>query len=77
MNVEPAVKNIIENRGLRQKWVVDHMNSVVPGLKMSTTKFSAIICGGRRMTGDELIAFCKATETSPDYFFDAGAQDTT
>lgn len=76
MNVEPAVKCIVESRGLRQNWVVERMNRVAPDLNMSAVKFSAIVCGGRRMTGDELIAFCKATETSPEYFFDAAALDT-
>lgn len=76
MNVEPAVRNIIKNRGLRQTWVVERMNHVAPGLNMSKAKFSAVVCGNRTMTGDELIAFCVATEISPDYFCEAAAQDS-
>ncbi len=75
MNVEPAVRNIVKSRGLRQIWVVERMNRVDPTLKMSKAKFSAIVCGGRRMTADELIAFCVATETNPNYFRDV-ARDT-
>lgn len=71
MNVELAVRNIIKNRGLRQIWVVEQMNRIDPALNMSKAKFSAIVCGGRRMTADELVAFCVATETNPDYFRNA------
>lgn len=74
--VEPIAKGIIENRGLRQNWVVEQMNRIAPDLNMSPVKFSAIICGDRRMTGDELIAFCIATGTNPEHFCKA-AQDTT
>lgn len=75
MNVEPTVRSIVENRGLRQTWIVEQMNRIVPGLNMSKTKFSAIVCGGRKMTGDELVAFCMATETNPNYFCES-AQDS-
>lgn len=76
MNVEPAVRGIIENRGLRQVWIVDQMNRIDPNLGMSKAKLSSIVCGGRKMTGDELIAFCLATNTNPDYFCVAAAQDS-
>lgn len=76
MNVEPAVRGIIKKRGLRQIWVVEQMNQVDPNLGMSKAKFSAIVCGGRKMTGDELIAFCMATNTNPDYFCVAAARDS-
>lgn len=75
MSVGQTVRNIVKSRGLRQIWVVERMNRVDPTLKMSKAKFSAIVCGGRRMTADELIAFCVATETNPNYFRDV-AQDT-
>lgn len=71
MNVEPAVREIVENRGLRQTWIVDQMNRIAPELSMSKAKFSAIVCGGRKMTGDELMVFCLATGTNPDYFRNA------
>lgn len=76
MNVEPAVRGIIKNRGLRQTWVVEQMNRVDPNLSMSKAKLSAVVCGNRAMTGDELIAFCMATGVSPDYFCVAAGQDS-
>lgn len=75
MNVEPAVRGIIKARGLRQTWIVEQMNQVDPNLGMSRAKFSAVVCGNRTMTGDELIAFCMATGINPDYFCEAAAQD--
>lgn len=68
MRVEPAVKNAIKSYGLRPAWVVEQMNKVNPSLKMNQTKLSAIVCGNRKMSGDELLAFCIATKISPDYF---------
>lgn len=75
MNVEPAVRTVIRDKGLRQIWVVEQMNLVNPALNMSNAKLSSIVCGGRKMSGDELIAFCVATNTSPDYFYNT-AQDS-
>lgn len=75
MRTSDGVKKLIKDKGLRQTWVVDQMNRVDPTLGMSRVKLSAIVCGGRKMTGDELIAFCMATNTCPDYFFNA-AQDS-
>lgn len=75
MNVEPAVRTVVRDRGLRQTWIVEKMNQVNPSLAMNKAKFSAIVCGSRKMTGDELIAFCVATNTSPDYFYNV-AQDS-
>lgn len=75
MKTAIGVRSIIKNRGLRQVWVVEQMNKLDPYLNMNPVKFSAIVCGSRKMTGDELIAFCRATDTNPDYFFKA-VQDT-
>lgn len=72
MDVEPIVRNIIDSRGLRQTWVINRMNEVNPSLGMNRNKLSAIVCGTRKMTGDELLAFCMATETNPDYFCRTG-----
>lgn len=72
VNVERTVRNIIKSRGLRQVWVVDQMNLVNPDLTMSKAKLSSIVCGGRQMTADELVAFCVATKTDLNYFRDAG-----
>ena len=78
MRASDGVKKLIKDKGLRQTWVVDQMNRIDPTLGMSKVKLSAIICGNRKMTGDELIVFCVATNTSPDYFCDvaATAQDS-
>lgn len=75
MNVEPTVRDMIEKRGLRQTWVAAQMNRIDPSLNMSGAKFSAIVCGRRRMTGNELIAFCAATHTDPDDFCGAAGRD--
>ena len=63
MKTAIGVRSIIKNRGLRQVWVVEQMNKLDPYLNMNPVKFSAIVCGSRKMTGDELIAFCRATDT--------------
>lgn len=71
MRTSDGVKKLIKDKGLRQTWIVDQMNRISPELSMSKAKLSAIVCGGRKMTGDELIAFCLATGTNPDYFYNA------
>lgn len=76
MNTSAKVRSLIEKNGVRQNWVVDQMNRIAPGLNMTKAKFSAIVCGGRKMTGDELIAFCMATNTNPDYFCVSSAKDS-
>ena len=35
---------------------------------MDKNKISGIVAGSRKMTGDELLAFCMALEVSPDIF---------
>ena len=72
MDVELIVRNIIGSRGLRQTRAINRMNEVSPSLGMNHNKLSAIVCGSRKMTGDELLAFCMATETKPDCFCRAG-----
>jgi len=63
-----GVRQIIENKGLRQVWIAAQMNRINPELNMDGNKLSAIVCGIRRMTADELIAFSEVMETNPDYF---------
>lgn len=75
MRTSDGVKKLIKDKGLRQSWIVEQMNRVDPTLSLNSKKFSAIVCGRRKMTGDELIAFCMATDTNPNYFRDA-AQDS-
>lgn len=76
MDVEPIVRDIIDSRGLRQTWVISRMNEINPSLGMNRNKLSAIVCGSRKMTGDELLAFCMATETNPDYFCRTGKRSS-
>lgn len=76
MRTSDGVRKLIKDKGLRQTWVVDQMNRADPTLGMNKVKLSAIVCGSRKMTGDELIAFCVATGVSPDYFCEAAAQDS-
>lgn len=75
MNTSVGVRSLLKNKGLRQVWIVNQMNRIAPELNMNRAKFSAIVCGSRKMTGDELIAFCMATGTSPDYFCNAAKAD--
>lgn len=35
---------------------------------MTNVKLSAIVTGRRIMSGDEMLAFCRAMKTSPDVF---------
>lgn len=71
MSIPEIIRGAIEKRGCTQAWVVKRMNNINPALNMSATKFSAIVCGSRRMSGDELLAFFKAVEMNPDYLFAA------
>ena len=67
-SIPDTVKKTIKKQGRTQKWVTEKMNSINPSLDMDRSKFSAIITGNRKMTGDELLAFCMALEISPDVF---------
>ena len=69
MSIPAAIKKVLSDRGSTQAWVVDRMNAINPALEMSRVKFSSIVCGNRKMTADELLAFCKATSTNPDDLF--------
>ena len=67
-SIPDTVRKTIKKQGRTQKWVTEKMNSNNPSLDMDRSKFSAIITGNRKMTGDELLAFCMALEISPDVF---------
>lgn len=67
-SIPETVRKTIKEQGRTQKWVTEKMNSINPHLDMDRSKFSAIITGNRKMTGDELLAFCMALEISPDVF---------
>nr|DAF49200.1 MAG TPA: Transcriptional regulator [Caudovirales sp. ctrNG92] len=68
MNVGEVVKKTIEERGVKQKWVVEQMNNVIPDINMNSQKLSAVTKGQRQFKCDELIAFCKAMKINPDVF---------
>lgn len=67
-SVANTVKRILDEQGRTQAWVIQRMNSLNPTLAMDRSKFSCITTGRRKMTGDELLTFCQATEVSPDEF---------
>lgn len=68
ISVADNAKRVLREEGRTQTWVIKRMNEVYPNLGMDRSKFSAIVLGKRKMSGDELIAFCKALEISPDEF---------
>lgn len=74
MRIASGIREILDARGCTQAWVINRMNDIDSSLEMNRSKFSAIVCGSRKMTGDELLAFCMATETNPDYFCCAGQE---
>lgn len=66
--VYETAKRIIADQGRTQTWVLNKMNEFNPDLQLNNAKFSALLSGQRKMTGDELIAFCKVLDVSPDEF---------
>lgn len=71
MRIPEIVSKIINDRGVTQTWVAQKMNEANPSLKMDSTKFSAIVNETRKMSGDELLAFCLALGINPDIFIKA------
>lgn len=63
-----TINRILDEQGRTQAWVITRMNLMNPSLNMDRSKFSAITTGSRKMSGDELLAFCQAVEVSPDEF---------
>lgn len=70
MSISETIRCVLQNEGRTQTWVVKEMNLIDSKIKIDKAKFSAIVCGTRRMTAEELLAFCKATETNPDIFLE-------
>lgn len=68
MRISEAVNRIIEQEGRSQKWIAEEMNRADPDIKMTNVKLSAIVTGRRTMSGDEMLAFCRAMQISPDVF---------
>lgn len=66
MKIEDRLKNIINESGRSQLWIVEKMNTLQPNLSMNKDKLSSIVRGKRKMTADELLIFCMALGISPD-----------
>ena len=75
MSIPDAIRAVLDRRGCTQAWIVRKMNEISPELGMDRVKFSAIVCGNRKMTGDELLAFCKAVKMNPDELFDGADRE--
>ena len=69
VQISRAVQEILERNGSTQAWAIRQMNRINPSLEMTRNKLSTIICGSRKMTADELLAFCKATGTTLEFFY--------
>lgn len=70
MNVGKIVGSIIDEKGMTQTAVTRNMIKLMPELRgrFTTKKMSAIIKGRRKMTCDELIAFCIVMNVDPSAF---------
>jgi len=68
MRTNETVQKLIEQEGRTQTWVAQEMNRIDPEIKMTNVKLSAIVTGKRIMSGDEMLAFCRAMRMSPDVF---------
>lgn len=70
MNVGKIVGSIIYEKGMTQTSVTRNMIKLMPELrgKFNTNKMNAIIKGRRKMTCDELIAFCVVMNVDPAAF---------
>lgn len=73
MSVGEIIKNVLAEEGRSQVWIIDRMNEIDGKLKMDRTKFSSIVTDHRRMSAEEMLAFCKALEISPDIFIERSA----
>lgn len=66
--VRETVRRILYEQERTQTGVVKRMNELNPQISMNVSKFSWIITGRRKMSGDELLTFCMAVEISPEEF---------
>lgn len=74
MKINEKMRQIIKDEGRTQRWTIQEMNKSNPNLNMSDAKFSAAMVGKRQVTGEELLAFCKAVGRSPEEFMRAAQQ---
>lgn len=73
MSIPEIIRDILKKEGRTQTWVINEMNKILPEINMDRGKFSATVCGTRKMTADELLTFCKAVKKNPDIFLEAEA----
>ena len=71
MSINEKMKKIILEEGRTQKWVLQEMNRIEPTIKMTDATFSAAINGKRKVTGEELIAFCRVMGKNPEVFMNS------
>ena len=69
MTIPEKLREVLRNKGQTQTWVVSRMNAMDPDIHMSLQKLSATLNGRRTLSAEEFIAFCKATNTSPNAFW--------
>lgn len=77
ISISDTVKRILNEQGRTQIWVIQRMNEINAEINMERSKFSAIVVGKRKMSGDELLTFCRALEVSPDEFTKDGKETRT
>lgn len=68
MCISQIMKKQLQDTGRSQTWVISKMNEISPKINMDSNKMSAIFHNKRKISGDELLAFCMALEISPDLF---------
>ena len=66
--IAARAKSILEREGRTQTWTARRMNEIDDTLNIDRKKLSATLTGRRKMSGDELLAYCKALEISPNEF---------
>ena len=72
MIIGETVKRLLKEEGRTQTWVAKEMNRIDPSIEMTNVKLSAITTGQRKMSGSEMLAFCKAVKCNPDEFMQEG-----
>lgn len=63
-----TAKSVLERTGRNSAWVARRMDELNPTLQMTPGKLNQALLGKRKLTADELIAFCMATDTQPNSF---------
>lgn len=66
MSVNEALKQIINDSGRSQIWIISKANSINPSVNLTTNKLCSALNGKRKISGDEFLSICKALEINPD-----------